>query len=579
MSTGRDLVRPAPDERPKVPTASFEAIPAPAEQLPRARMNMPDGRDPGQEPPSRLDPTSLRRADWRVLLPIPENGFEHLVVLGGPDGLGDALIELGVARRVSREIPDARDADAMAILHDARVRLEDAGDALLAGGTLYWELESSGPLTGWTKKRIGSRLRRAGLSLTGRYWVRPDFENGELFIPVHVETALEWYSGTLADASPRFSSILGSPLGRRAIALALKTRSVRHCSVTAVAGPRSSASPSILSHPAVLRGSASSPLVICPAGTDASRRIVVLPFERGSVKPSTVLKFSRFSERNADIQREQDTAAQIRSHLDDRMRETIPTPLGTSVWSRAIVGAETYAGRSIWNHSPSSKRRRIEDLRLVERWLSEFHRQSGAGREPFSESQVDLWVGQPIAAYRETVGSTPREEMLFEKVRERARSLRGTPFPLVWSHPGFSELNICRSGDDIRVIDWEGAQIGPPLRDWIYFLTLWFHSSGHDRGPQAQARSFRELFFPSVSDPLRELAWTALEEHMRSLALDRRFFPVMLALTWVEHALGRVKRLQSFGEPGSDLRRRNLSVRFVEILAEQRDRLFDSKQT
>ena len=52
---------------------------------------------------------SLRRADWRFLLPNPPEGsFQHLVLLGGPAGLAKRIVEEGIARRVSCEIPKAK---------------------------------------------------------------------------------------------------------------------------------------------------------------------------------------------------------------------------------------------------------------------------------------------------------------------------------------------------------------------------------------------------------------------------------------------------------------------------------------
>ncbi len=66
---------------------------------------------------------------------------------------------------------------------------------------------------------------------------------------------------------------------------------------------------------------------------------------------------------------------------------------------------------------------------------------------------------------------------------------------------------------------------------------------------------------------------------MRRLSIDPRFFPVMLALTWVSHALGRLERVRAFGEPGPDSRQGNRHVAFVQALAENRERLFRKEKT
>src|SRR5438445_11139893 len=74
---------------------------------------LPDAPASRQERHSSIDRRNLRRADWRVLLPIPTNGFEHMVLLGGPKELGEVILKIGLARRVSSESPAKPSADAI----------------------------------------------------------------------------------------------------------------------------------------------------------------------------------------------------------------------------------------------------------------------------------------------------------------------------------------------------------------------------------------------------------------------------------------------------------------------------------
>ncbi len=529
---------------------------------------------------SPIDRGNLRRADWRVLLPVPANGFDHMVLLGGPPGLSDVVGEIGLARRISREIPDHASADSVAILRGAPASCEDVARALLPGGALYWEVESRHARAAWIRSRIGRRLRRAQLSMTGLYWVRPDFERCELFIPIDVRTALRWYLRSLADASFPLRRFLVSRFAATTAA-EMVVRVVRHCAVTAIAGPLQDGCPSILAHPAVppdLRQAGAFPLVINRAGRDGSRRVIIFPFRSDSTEPAAVLKFSRLAERNAGIEEEQEIVTEIRSRLDPMMRRSIPKPLGRFAWGRVVVGVETYAGSSLASHATARTRRRIEDLRLVARWLQEFRGQTQVSRDPFSASQMQTWIENPLHRYGLAFGVRSEEASLFKSVRERAGSLFGLPFPLGWSHGGFSEWNVCRSGDEISVIDWEGARIEPPLCDLIYFVTVWHYRSRRRSGEDDRLGSFRQLFFPNVDDPLALLASAALDEYMTGLSVDSRFFPVMLVLTWVTHALGRVTRDRSFGEPAADARRGNPHVAFLGVLAENRDRLFSEER-
>ena len=169
---------------------------------------------------SPIDRQNLRRVDWRVLLPVPPNGFENMVLLGGPEGLGDMVVEIGLARRVSRTVPAKPSADAVAILQGASVGCEEAAACLLPGGTLYWEADYSHARMAWIKRSVSRRLRRANLSLAGLYWVRPDFERAEVFIPIEIRTAMEWYFRSWANTSSPLRRLIGSRFGAAAAAAA-----------------------------------------------------------------------------------------------------------------------------------------------------------------------------------------------------------------------------------------------------------------------------------------------------------------------------------------------------------------------
>jgi phosphotransferase family enzyme len=537
---------------------------------------MPEGPAARRGRRSPLDHHNLRRTDWRVLLPVPPDGFEHLILLGGRQGLSDAALDIGLARRVSQNLSGKPSADAIAILRDAQAECEAAAAHLLPGGTLYWEVECRNAPWGWVKNRILRTLRRANLSLVGLYWVQPDFDRAELFLPLESRTAMEWYLRNLSSSSSLFRRFFHSSLGAAAAAGALDVRRVRHCAITAVAGQTRDAGPSILTHPAIAaheRRDGLSPLVLNRASADASRRLVVFPFRPRSADPVTVLKLSRLPERNEEIEDEQKIAAAIRSRLDASMQRTIPAPLGTFRWCQLVVGAETYArGRSLSNRG-TRFRRRSKDLLLVAGWLQEFHRQTRVSGDRFSSAHLKEWIERPLQAYGEAFGKTVAETHLFDRVCERARSLFGSPFPLVWCHPAFSEWNICRFRDEISVIDWEAAEVGPALSDLIYFSTLWYYRSGLERGERVQLESFQDFFLSSTESPLRNAALGAFDDYMKNLSIDPRLFPVMLVLTWVVHALGRLKRSRAYSEPQADPRRGNLHVSFLKILAENHARL------
>jgi hypothetical protein len=152
---------------------------------------------------------SLRRADWRFLLPVRADGFEHLVLVGGPAGLAERLQAAGLARRVSRGPVAARSADALVILADAQVAIDAARPALRSGGVLYLEVDRRRPgRLALTPALVASRLTEAGLSPLETYWVKPGFESAEMFLPLGAPGALEWYLDTIFMAASPLRRVL-----------------------------------------------------------------------------------------------------------------------------------------------------------------------------------------------------------------------------------------------------------------------------------------------------------------------------------------------------------------------------------
>jgi hypothetical protein len=510
-----------------------------------------------------------------VLLPLPPGGFEHLVLLGGSEAVAETIVEEGVAGRVSRVVPAERSADAAAILDGAGVGCEEVARSLRPGASLYWEVRTRGRLT-TSERRLRARLHRAGFSLTGLYWARPDFQQCHQFIPLDFPEALEWYLSMSANRSLWRRLLTGGPGLRWAAMAAL--RIARHRVVIATLGSGNEVSPSILEHPSVRReiGEVRARcLVINRAGTDASRRIAVFPFAPGAKEPATVLKFSRLPERNEDLEEEQRIAGEIRERLDFRMRQTIPAPLGTFRWGAVVVGVECFArGMLLSSHPASQRRTRIEDLRLVTLWFKDFHSQTRLRDEPLTPLSVRTRIEGPLAAYVSAFGATPYETRLFEQTRERALSLQGKVLPIVWSHTGFSEGNISRSHEEINVFDWEATEAGIPLRDLIYFVTGWHYRSSGCSGSDARLRSFEKLFLFHHEDVLAQHARTALADGMNALSIDVGFFPVLLVMTWVMRALGRLKRIHAFSGPPGDARENILDIAFLQILAANVEGLF-----
>lgn len=524
---------------------------------------------------------SVRQADWRFLLPRPVGSqFQHLVLLGGSEGLAERVMELGVARRVSRELPPTRSADAVVALHDAGVSPRAAAASLVTGGTLYYEIDrrSRRSLAG-TPGRVRRELRNAGLSPTGSYAVLPGFSNVQLFLPLDAPGALRWYmTSVYRHVRPR-SWLVEIALrattgfdGARFAAL------VRCRAVTAVAGPAGSSAPSMLTHPALpaeLRAADLRPLMF----TDKDNRVVMLPFALDGTEPAAVLKIPKLPAFNARTQNEQARLAEIRLRLDPALRRAIPCPFGLLADGEITGCAESYMPGLLLTRSSGrfgvSRARQLADLRLAATWLGEFHAQTGIGRPLWGAPELARWIDEPFEAYGAAFGTTAGEQRLFAATRDYAAALAGVPLPVVWQHRDFNVWNLVRSGEELSVLDWEGARIGPAGCDLLHFMTHWNETARHAHDARAALRCFRELFLePNLGDAIVDASERAIARYAQRIDMDRRLLPMLLVCTWVELALRRLDQQRAQDADFPDPRADNRSFPFIDLLAQHTDRLF-----
>jgi hypothetical protein len=528
----------------------------------------------------------LRSADWRFLLPFPPGGrFEHLVLLGGPPWLADVVVELGIAKKVSRETATEATADALILLEDSRVDVETASACLIPGGVAYWEVRRrwrsflrSGP------KAIRRRLREAGLVPTGLYWPHPGFRQTEMYLPVAARNVLAWYVDTfLRVESPgrvaarlfvKFVCLAGA--ATRIMALAPRY------AVTASAGQGEGQPfvPSAAIPPESDEAAQPLPILLL-GGSDYTRRVIVFLLSPGARRPSAVVKFWRSTHRNSRAEAEQETLREIRSQLDETARGSLPQPLGIVPWGGIVAAAEScVSGAPLsqlaarWGRPMRSK---LEDLRLVFDWVTEFHRQAQLSRAPWGRAALERWVEEPLAAYQAGFGVRTDEERLFSRIRRDGRSLVGVPLPIVWAHPDLTGANIHRSGRRVSVIDWSGAAPRLPYFDVLYFVLLWTCRLRGLRGPKERLRCFRDLFIEAdAGDGIVRTMREALARYNRDLEIDPRFFPLLMVLSWVDRSVACLDRARAVarGEPGANPHPEESYVEFVRILAEPETRLW-----
>lgn len=522
----------------------------------------------------------LRAADWRFLLPHPPGGrFEHLVLLGGPPGLTERLVEVGLAREVSHTIAPGKPADAVVVLHDGRAVPHEIARCLVPGGVLYYEVDRR-----WlrflssTPGRVRNSMQKAGLSPTAMYVVVPDFSDHRMYLPLDVPGALRWYVATLYNAFGPWQCLLERVLravtgldGRRFAPFATRL------AVTAVAGQARPGSTSIVELPGLppeVQGRALRPLVLTYGGD----RVVVLPFGAEDTQPAAVLKVPKLPGFNGRTENEQATLHELWSRLDHPVRRAIPRPLGTLRHGEVTIAVEGYApGEPLFRSSERwgvSQRERLDDLRLAAAWLGEFHLQTEVGRPVWDASALSRWVEQPFEAYGRTFGVTGVEERLFAATRTYAGSLSGTPLPIVMQHRDYTVWNVARSGLELAVLDWEGSRPGPALCDLLHFAIHWYDAVRRAHDEAARQRCFRRLLFErGRGDPFRGAVHEVLARYLERLGMSPRLYPLLVVYTWVELALRRADQQRLQEETHPDPRQGNPYLGYVAILAEHTGRL------
>jgi len=531
-------------------------------------------------------PRTLREADWRFLLPPPaESSFQHLVLIGGSAGLAERVLEERIAKRVTQGPIDAGGADVVIVLHRAgeQSSIEAAARMLAPGGALYFEIDRrSRSRMALTPRRAHRALRRAGLTPTGTYWVRPTFELRQMYLPLHSPGPLRWYLGTT------FAPVR---LGERVLRLAFRARGrlrsvlgdalVPRFAVTAVAGsPRNSVASWLAERALETRqGEAEFTTVLVTNGADDRNRVVLLPFAAGSDRPAAALKLSRLPELNTYAISEQGALEDIRDSVDESIRAGLPAPLGVRQWGDIAVGAESYLpGRQM---AVLSRRRgtgtstRLGHFDLALSWLAEFNRQAQPRIAVWSDREWAEQIQPDVDRFRAAYGLTEGESDLIGRLEDRSRALNGVPIPFVWRHYAYAPWNIVISDGRIGVFDWEGAEPALPLFDLIYFATHWYEDAIRPKVASGSARSFRELFcVEPAKGSIAAIVDRGVADYEKRVGLDPRFRPILLTSFALSRAVSRLERIDPALRVALD-RSKNPRIDAVDALVQHRDYLFE----
>jgi hypothetical protein len=158
---------------------------------------------------------TLRRADWRYLLPPPcGKRYRHLLLLGGPAGLADLLRAEEIAERV--DTAPVRGADLVVAMADCAASPSALATYLAPGGVLYREIDRRRlGMLATTPGRLAASLRASGLGPISSHWIIPELASARRYLPLDHPGALRWYFGTLhpAGSVPGAVTPGGLPVG------------------------------------------------------------------------------------------------------------------------------------------------------------------------------------------------------------------------------------------------------------------------------------------------------------------------------------------------------------------------------
>lgn len=515
---------------------------------------------------------SARDADWRFLLPGLGRPLEHMLLLGGTPELVSTVLELGVARRVSRH-PDATDAcDAAIILAGASHSLDDVAPQLTDDAVLYWEVDRrtrANALT--TPARAHRDMESHGLTPTGAYWVKPGFPNRHMYLPLAAAGAFGWYLDTLY----RTPTIARRLVKRAAGALASACNGLScfaPCyAVTAVRGDARQPALITLAREAQVWSDTVEPQPVLLASGEADwNRIVLLLFKPGAIAPSAAVKMPRIPSFNEQVEWEHRVLADLNASAQ---KPSVPRST-LFHWSGLAVCAETcVTGSSLNSRVGSSAAGALEDLEMTSAWLQAFHSQAKETVPARKWMQARLVDGLCLR-YSETFGLSDQERQLFDALKSALGSIDGTLLPLVWQHTDFGPWNVYRDGQTISVIDWEVGRRGPALIDLLYFATHWSRALAGRKTVAQRVRHFEELFLASVPKGSTGYAiHRRVGEYMQALGIAPCLFPFILVYMLIEQAIERAERL---GRLGSDAGARadNMYCDYLAAVARHTGRLF-----
>ena len=525
---------------------------------------------------------SAREADWRFLLPCAEGGmFDHLLLIGGSSGLGAHVADLGIARRVTPRLADARSgqgrldggpADLVVVLADANVTIDSLAPHIAERAVIYWEIDRRQPGRRMvTPRRTMRALAAHGFETAAAYWVKPGFPRRDMYLPFGRRGALRWYLDTVYRATSPARRVLKRAMHGLAHSEAGFAAAVPCFAITAVRGM--AARPPAVVDTCVAGGDAIAPVLLATGEADWNR-LVFLLFEADADRPTAVLKLPRAFAFNSAVEREHAVLRDISAMLPAPLLSSIPSSTLVRIGELSVTAETCVIGTSVASRSGPGAAGALDDLRSAAAWLTNFHRETRRGHADAAD-----WVAQELAGrlcreYTALFGLTSRERRLFDAALHSV-DIDAGDLPIVWQHADFGPWNIYREGAHVSVIDWEGARRGPALADLLYFVSHWGAAVRGCETGSDRVRHFESLFCGQMpADTIGRAIYAELLDYMRAVDVPPALLPHVLLYLVVEQAMERGRRLEMTGARASRDIAANEYIGKIDALARHADVLF-----
>ncbi len=292
--------------------------------------------------------------------------------------------------------------------------------------------------------------------------------------------------------------------------------------------------------------------------TSTASKLVWLGWRNKDSLPCLTVKFARYLRYNYRIKAEYNALQQLNTHLrnDPGHLQVVARPLAATRLDGLEVTIETaLTGRiipALLQEQVARPGRQVSGLASLLNWLIHLHLKTATLPTP---AQLDELVFKPLLAALTDLNLSASEKEAMEWLMTLARSnlaqARALPLPLVFNHNDLGPFNVLvgRAGDLTGLLDWEFAARGLPLSDLFYFLNLYGRESGLTKGAgqnwgsrlaaagmlegnqqRANLSTFNNLSL------FEELARSYIHQYCQKLAISRRWLPVLMALTLIQHA-------------------------------------------